>query len=275
MQINYCIDPGTVGHDVPLMKLINLASEHSFQALEFGIHDVEDIINSIGIEALKKYVNDHRIELAQFSCGIGIPSNISISKSGFLSALRKWEKNCEIASSIGCTKGSILVNSLKGNGESEAVKLSVNEVSMRLRKLCEIADKYNIFVNVEITDKDLLLKSKEIFELINKPNMGYIIDTFNLKYLQNPISFLRELPKDIVTWVHIADSKWDSNYGVRLFPFEGELNLQEMIKVILEKNNISHFSLEVYGVSELTESEIIERLEKASASVQRLFLNCK
>ncbi|WP_252189339.1 sugar phosphate isomerase/epimerase family protein [Rossellomorea vietnamensis] len=272
--MNYCIDPGTVGHDVPLLDFIKLSSIQGFNCVEFGIHEVQEVVNKIGIEKLRDYIDKYKIEMAQFSCGTGIPSNISISQERLSESYSNWKNSCKVARLINCKRGSILVNSSKGDGFSEGVKLSVIELATRLNKICEIAMKYEIHVSVEITDPDLLLQSSKIFELIKFPNMGFIIDTYNLKTLDNTLEFLKKLPKDSVSWVHIADSHLDKNSPTgRVFPFEGELNLKEQIDIILLNNNVKYFSVEVYGVEGLNGGEVKERLERAYTSCKRLFEN--
>lgn len=249
------IDPATVGFDVPLFVLMDHAMKAGFKAIEFSIRSIEEEITRKGKDKFLHLLRGYSIRIEQFTCGTGIPGNLSISDQRFEKALIEWGRYCDIAKELGIPRASLLVNSNKGDSyESTGTKLSKELLIRRLERILVAAKKSEIQISLEICDPSLLEDSKYIWEKTASHNLKLLIDTFTLTKLKNPIEFFNDIPRDAIGWIHIADEL----NGSRVLPGDGKINLHQILTVCRQKGYKGGLSLEVY------ENPVLDRLSLAS-----------
>ena len=274
-----CIDPATTGFDVPLADYLEAASRSGFRAVEFSIVKAAEFIEGRPSHTLNALAASLHLELGQFTCGTGIPSNITVSEAAFGAGLRRWRDNCELASALGCKRASILVNSIKGDGfEEPGTRLSASEIIERLKRLADIAAQYGVFISVEFVDRDYLRQAGEILQRVEAANVGLLLDTFNLYDIPDPLSYLSRLPPGMISWIQIADAEDAPAHAAsgasatqakpqRTLPGMGRLNLHAILEACRRCGYEGHVSVEVYGDERLSALPLRAKTERAAHSI--------
>lgn len=283
------IDPATVGFEVPLRDYVEAVAAAQFQAVEFSIerakHEDPD--------QLIAFCHQRCIALAQFTCGLGIPSNLCVSQRTFEEGLVSWHASCEFARRLGCSHASMLVNSVKGNAnEPVGTRLQIGDLQQRLYQVCSIAQIYGIEIAVELADADLLSRAKEIIQgvwEIGGGNLGLLLDTYGLSSLSYQLSYIAELLQvGLISWVHLADAHWDQSLETsgntppiedhwfpshvarkprRVLPAQGYLPLVAELCLLQQYGYTGHVSIEVYGEQLLPTIAPAERARVAAEAI--------
>jgi sugar phosphate isomerase/epimerase len=257
------IDPATVGFDVPLFVLMDQAMASGFKAIEFSIREMEAEISRKGKDRFLHLLKNHPIQISQFSCGTGIPSNLAVSEDRFEAAFPEWGQYCQLGKELGILQASLLVNPIKGDGyEIDGTNISKENLIERLKRLIVPAKNCGIQVVVEICDPLLLEYSKEIWENVASSHLKLLVDTFNLLKLKDPITFLNDLPIQAIGWIHAADAL----NGIRVLPGVGEINLYRILDLCKKKGYQGGISLEIYGNSSFDQLSLSSKLQAAKQS---------
>ncbi|PUA34648.1 hypothetical protein C8Z91_34855 [Paenibacillus elgii] len=246
-NLNLCLDKATIGFDVLLDEFINIASVSGFTSIEPSIIEIENYINKKSEIELKSTLKRHRIDIKQFSCAFGIPGNIAIREKDFNEKLTKWEKYCRLGNDLGFKKASLIVSQYMDSG---SIKMPIDEIVQRLRRISFIAKKYNIYVSLEIIDPDLFLLIPELINSCPLNNIGVLIDTYIYSCFGSVHTLNELIPNNKISWIHLSDSKYSkTNYlnGERLIPGRGSLALREIMESCIKKGYNDSVSIEVYG----------------------------
>lgn len=111
-------------------------------------------------------------------------------------------------------------------------------------KLCDLAEQYNLYVNLEFVTwaaVNILKGVKEVIKTVKKKNAGYLIDTLHFYRSRVKLSELDDIPKDKFRIAHICDGPVEiptdkeglifTGRDARLYVGEGAID----IKAIIEK----------------------------------------
>ncbi|UJW56462.1 sugar phosphate isomerase/epimerase [Bacillus sp. A116_S68] len=271
------LDPGTIGFDLSLEAYLNVVSKVGFHTIEFALPYLKSYVEERSHKELKQLLNLYEVEIAQGTCGFGIPSNIAISKESFGKSLVTWEENCIFAGSIGINQVSVIINPTKGNGiDKSGVQLEREEIIYRLNSLANIANKYQLKVAVEFIDDRFISEQLNIIRIIGKSNLGLLVDTYILGNQSDPISLIKSIPPEYIYWIHLSDSKERQNSDwlishkpQRVLPGSGYIDLAKMLSTITDNGYNGVVSLEVYGNEFLESLSVSERAKRASNSIFR------
>jgi len=155
----------------------------------------------------------------------------------------------------------------------------------KFSELCDLAQKYNLTVNLEFVTwaeiKDLQ-EAKEILKKVNKDNMAILIDTLHFYRSRVELEELDGIPKEWIKFVHFCDGPanipdWNDTEALletgrdnRLYPGEGEINLAEIIKKLPDDIVYSLELPKIEKVKEIGYAEHARRsLEKTKSYLKK------
>lgn len=145
----------------------------------------------------------------------------------------------------------------------------------KFSELCDLADKYDLTVNLEFVTwaeiKDLE-EAKEVLEIVDKENTAILIDTLHFHRSKVKPAELDEIPDKWLKFVHLCDGPaeipdWDDTEALlktgrdnRLYPGEGEIDLAAIIDKL--PDNIV-FSIELPKIEKVKEIGYAEHARRA------------
>ncbi|HEX6288655.1 MAG TPA: sugar phosphate isomerase/epimerase family protein [Herpetosiphonaceae bacterium] len=270
------VDPATIGFDVPFVEYLEIAAAAGFRAVEFSIEHARSFVQAHSARDLAALTRRLNIELAQFTCGTGVPSNVSVSAGEFEQSVRRWQDNCAFAATLGCRRASVLVNSAKGNGyEEDGLTLTAGELHDRLRLLCDHASAHGITVAVEFVDAEMIALAGEIVGGAGRDNLGLLLDTYGLHKVSDPLAYVAALPQGTIVWLHLADTVVERSQPpgeyvkpLRVLPGQGNLPLGAIVEALRRQHGYRGYaSVEVYGSTIMAHQPFGRRADLAAASL--------
>jgi 4-hydroxyphenylpyruvate dioxygenase len=112
---------------------------------------------------------------------------------------------------------------------------------------------------------------------VNRPNLGLLLDTYNLARTGMDVKELDDVPHELIFEIQLADaplkprgaSFWEEATSLRELPGEGELPVAEMLALIARKGPLPPIGPEVFQ-AELVALAPIAAGERAAAATRKV-----
>jgi sugar phosphate isomerase/epimerase len=220
------VDLGSLGFSVPFNDAVGAAADAGFRACEFPIVS----IGGLGHEAFPA-------ALAQFSCGLGTPSDVLVEEQVFRRRLPGWLRACEYARTLGCARGSLL---MRGGALSTDWEVATD----RLKLLAEAAATVGTSISLEVTDPEWIEPVAAAIRRSGLSNVGLLVDLYSVSTSPSPKALLGSVGP-LVEWVHIADAAIIEDRRARVLPGDGSLALESLLDTLAYAGYDGHVSVEV------------------------------
>lgn len=149
-------------------------------------------------------------------------------------------------------------------------------------KLCDLAEQYNMHVNLEfVTWADVkdLKGAKEVINTVNKKNAGYLIDTLHFHRSAVQLSELDNIPKDRFRMAHICDGPAEiptdkeglifTGRDARLYVGEGVIAIADIISKLGDDTILS---IEIPHVQRVKDYGYTEHARRCLETAKRYFI---
>lgn len=187
-----------------LLQDVLLAEKYGFCYMELIAVKLHEYLENHSEEDLCKLFSEHKIKVQAIN-GFEIYEgfmceNDDLQKREAL--LKEVEFNCRIGQKIGAK--ALVINMPKNSFESgkpyekEPEQILIDSTAI-LNCLCELAQKYGIGIGVEVIGSKrssirTVRQVNSLFKTVNYPNLGYVLDPYNLFTYDKTLTFDSILP---------------------------------------------------------------------------------
>lgn len=219
MKLSY--NEGCTLHNATLAQELVLCEAVGYDYIELRVDKLREYFLTNSLEDLKAFFAEHKIKPHAIN-GIYVyaeflgPDDIDVVRSQTL--LDDFLFACRIGQAIGSPAIVVVPDMNRDEVENKAYDRPWDEVfreTVRVfTRLSEFAAPYGINIAMELVGSKrcsvrTVEQAAEIVNAVNRPNVGYTIDAFNL-YLyhkQNDFSILKQLDPKKIFVVHINNSE--------------------------------------------------------------------
>jgi len=214
-----------------LVTDIKAAHEAGFDLIELWKSKLLDYLDFNSNADLKRLLDEASLE----PWSINSIEHITFRTAEDYEAIKaECEKLCSIAGDLGCPYIVVVPGKLPADATKEAI---IEESVRVLNELGDIAHRYGVGLAFEFlgqTDCSVqtLDLAKEIVEIIDRPNIGVVIDTFHFYAGNSTFEAIDTLDPEKLFIFHINDAedlpKEQLTDAQRLYPGMGILPIKEM-----------------------------------------------
>jgi len=241
-----CLNQDTI-RTTPTDSFISIAKKTGFEAIELTWDKVESASAHSTLKRLNTEIERQGLTVAS----INGPENFNLlSPKQFSKVKDRTRKLAEAARELHCNLlapvPSPLTNPLS---ESEVLTQTTESVS-QMAEVCGNDIKLGLeFLGMADCSVSSLKTAMEIVKTVNRKNVGLTLDSFHLYLSRSRLLDIESLGSDRVFMVHVNDSEPrdlrllnDSN---RVFPGQGVIDLQQLVKDLAKIQYDGYMSLEL------------------------------
>jgi sugar phosphate isomerase/epimerase len=205
------LSPGAMGIRVSnLQEAINVAREAGFGGVEFGIHEVANLIDEHGADHVKRMFADAGLKPA----GWGLPVDWRGDEAKWKDGLKDLPRLAKAAQAVGCGRTMTWVMPCSNDRPLDENRRFHIE---RFRPIAEILGEYGCALGLEFIGPKTLRDSQK-YPFIYKmgdmlamgaeigPNVGLLLDCFHWHTSGGTIPDLLALKPEQVVYVHVNDA---------------------------------------------------------------------
>jgi sugar phosphate isomerase/epimerase len=260
-----CVDPVTIGFDVSLAEYIAAARAGGFGMVEWPVVWADAGRDGEG-GPTRDLFGSADVEPIQFTCGLGVPGNLSVPGDAFRERLAEFDIHCDIANGVGCLRAAAFFDANAHAG----VELDAASIVRRLRDVAGIARRHGISVVVGWHGRRLLELCPSVYAAMDG-EIGLIVDTFTLARYGLGGDFVRGLPPGAVRWARVGDAVVASRgFGRRLLPGRGDIDIVGILRACRDNGYGGPFSIEVNDAP--AAASAVERARRAYLGLMELRL---
>ena len=268
-MIRYGLNGATV-MPLDLASEIRLASAAGFDLIEFRAPKIEKSLQTSSLDELKTLLR---------AAGLQPLSVNALEQSNTRSPAEvsaEFEKLAGWAEALGCSFVVAVPGFLSAPVPKEEV---VARTVDALAPLAEIAAAHNVrlgfeFLGFSNCTVNSLAQAREILRRLASPHVGLALDTFHFYLAGEPLEELGELEPGELILLHVNDAESRSRDELRdehrLLPGQGVIPLQDMWRLLRERDLVDHASLELFR-PEYWEQPPEPFLREALACLRRVF----
>ena len=249
VHLSRCLDASTVGFDCSLRDFLDGCASSGFDAVEWPIEWVQAMIKTTSVVEVKKLFASFHLQPAQFTGSFGAPANLAVAPQAFERRLAAFRDNCALASTIGCTRASIAIDTRRHGG----IPLGTEEIVLRIRRVAAVAIDYHVRLSLDIVDRALLYTIDPILACLQavSPYVGLLVDFFGLYRCGLGAEWISALPCAAIAWLRLSDAPQNKERSQlrgadRLLPGTGGIDLHGLLNACLQKGYCGTVSLECY-----------------------------
>ena len=204
-----------------LLQDVLLAEKYGFCYMELIAVKLHEYLKNHSEEDLCKLFSEHKIKVQAIN-GFEIYEGFMCENDDFQkreALLKEVEFNCRIGQKIGAK--ALVINMPKNSFESgkpyekEPEQILIDSTAI-LNCLCELAQKYGIGIGVEVIGSKrssirTVRQVNSLFKTVNYPNLGYVLDPYNLFTYDKTLTFdsILEADPTRIFAAHINQSEED------------------------------------------------------------------
>ncbi|OXM82755.1 sugar phosphate isomerase/epimerase family protein [Paenibacillus rigui] len=216
------------------------ASAHQFDAIASSGTELEQWIESKGLEAAQSFLKEHRVQI----CTIGLSVQWRTTEEEFRSGLIRLAQDAEAASALGCTTCTTYVLPSTDHPSAHFMALATR----RLRTCAQILAPYGIRLGLEFVGPHHLRtrwqnpfiwglqEMADWIEAIGESNVGLLFDSYHWYTNELNVDAILALKPEQIVLVHINDAPDVPVAEVldndRLFPGEGVIDLAGFLSAL-------------------------------------------
>lgn len=210
---------------------IKAASAAGFELIEIWAAKLREFLKTNTIADLKRLLEENSLE----PYSINSIEHITLRNDADYAKIKaECEEYSRIAGEINCPYVVVVPGKLPENATEEEI---VDESVKVLNELADIAEKYNVGLAFEFLGQSdcsvqTLDLDKKIIELVNRENVGLVIDTFHFYAGNSSFEAIETLDPEKLFIFHINDAedlpKENLTDAHRLYPGEGILPIREI-----------------------------------------------
>lgn len=238
-----------------LNELLQLAKKFEFPGVDASFGAVRDLVEQTSAAAVRDLFAAHNTSPAYMGL---LAAGIFAPEAEFMGSLEKFEENCALAASVGCSRtGSFFPNRMS---------LPPDEARCILRDrtamLAERAEPHGIAIGLEFLGlRTFRLEEPHAFinnvpdtiEMLRetgRPNVGLILDSFHYFTSGGDLAQIRSLLASDIVHLHVNDAPHaDVNTledTQRLLPGKGVIDLTGWFKAIGETGFDGFVAIEIF-----------------------------
>ena len=230
--------------NAPLAKKIELSRAAGYDGVGLWVDETEEAAGSSGgLQGIAKLLKDNRLTAAEL-CFVGgwmYPEEAQRAQ-----AQERAERAFRMAEVLDCE--CVVACASGGTGELAAAATD-------FAWLCDLARRFGVRVALEFLGGAQQVKDVrtawQIVEAVNAPNGGLLIDTFHFYKGGSDLADLEAVTGEKVFLVHVNDCpelpRAEMEDRHRVFPGAGDLPLDAIAAVLLDKGYAGFFSLELFN----------------------------
>jgi len=228
-------------------SFLPIAKKAGFEAIELTQDKVEPILASNSLKALADQIETNELTVAS----INGPENFNLlNQRQFSEIIERSQKLAQAARELNCNL-LVPVPSPVQRG------LSANEVrASTAQSLAQLADSCGEDINLGLEFLGMnecsvnnLKDAIEIVKVVNRKNVGLVLDSFHLYLSGSQLTEMREGDGDRIFLVHVNDSEPGDRSALRdanrLYPGEGVIDLKRLAVDLAKYRYDSFLSLEL------------------------------
>ncbi len=175
------------------------------------------------------------------------------------------------------------IKTILAAGAFDAGSIPLEELAASFANFCDAAAARNMYVELEFVPFwgiPNLQFAWDIIRLAGRSNSGILVDTWHLQMgsadFENNLTLFESIPAQHLRSIQLADAKLKPQAETlyqegrfRLFPGDGELALERMVRILLDKGGLENIGTEIFGgaIDQLSSSEAGRR---SAESIQQL-----
>ncbi len=258
-----------------LIRDIFAARDAEFDCIEIWAAKLREFLKTSSVAHLKRLIEDAGLE----AWSINSIEHITFrSEEDYAKIKAECEELCAVAAQIECPFVVVVPGKLPENATQQDV---IDESIRVLEELSKIADKYDVSLAFEFLGQpdcsvQTLELCNEIVELVNRPNVGLVLDTFHFYAGGSTFESIGNVNPGNICIFHVNDAedlpKEQLTDAHRLFPGLGILPLREIKR---ELDNIGYdrvVSIEIFRPEYWNQDPVEVALKAKAATINALDL---
>lgn len=245
---------GTIGGYTNIHEFVQRAKRHGYQAVEFGVEEVAQIIQQQGVGAARDLFQESGVEPICF----GLPVEWRKDHETLKAGLQELPRLARAAQAVGCTR---TVTWLPPSIDEFPAAYSVR-MAERFREIARVLADFDVRLGLEWVGPATLRTRRyewihtlhqllDFIAEIGAPNLGLLVDSFHWFCMEGTLQDLQQLSNEQIVHVHINDApnkppreQIDSQ---RLLPGEGIIDLVGFLRALQEVGYDGGIAIEVFG----------------------------
>ena len=237
-----------------LEDILNWAQPLGVNGLELWMGHINQFEDEHGpLDKLKTKIQEYGFEVPVISGYTFFSSGFS-GENGIQQEFNNMTRLLDVARQLGCP----MVRTFAGHKSSkDASPEQWGQMVKSMKKVVEIADKYEVDIAVEVhynTFADKTESIKNLMLAVNHPRLKIVFDGANLNYeKEDQLQALASL-YPWVTHIHLKNYKWDhvNWYKTKAVPaFDGDIDNVALIKELKSRNYNGYISFEYFDENKL------------------------
>jgi sugar phosphate isomerase/epimerase len=209
---NFC--PSALGVSGHQSELIELALTYGFDGMDLGVTDFATRVRLKGMPYARRLIDSAKIRVGTFA----LPVELEAGDEEFQKAVKRLPEYAQVAAEVGCTR---CVVTLVSAGDKRPYHENFEFHRRRLAEVCGALKPAGVWLGVGFQAAEHLRRNQTfqfihdldalmlMMNMVDAPNMGLLVDTWDLVACGGSIDTLRNLPLRQIVAVQVADMPAD------------------------------------------------------------------
>jgi sugar phosphate isomerase/epimerase len=208
------LNPGALGHNLPLDETCALAKRYNFAGVDLDLGYLSTIAKAQSPQAAKDWFDRTGLRVGSF--GLSVAWRDRDSDHAYVESIPRFIDEIKLAAALGCTRCTTWV---MPRSDTVSYQQHFELMVRRLRPVAEVLKAYGMWLGLEfVGPRTLRVGHKYDFvhtmdgiratgAAIGTGNVGLLLDCFHWYTAQGTVHDIEVLPPEEVVYVHVNDAK--------------------------------------------------------------------
>jgi sugar phosphate isomerase/epimerase len=204
------LNPAALGVSGHQSEIIELALTYGFEGMELNLADFATRVRLKGMPYARRLIDSAKIRIGAFP----LPLDWQASDEEFQRALKKLPEYAQVAAEVGCTR---CLATLAPGSDSRPYHENFEFHRHRVAEACAALEPSGVRLALGFQAAEYLRKNQAfqfihdldaltlLINMVGAPNVGLLVDTWDLFACGATLDSLRKLPREQIVAVQVAD----------------------------------------------------------------------